>query len=240
MLQAENLSYGVRTGMGKPTGFRITNVNFRLGQGYLMVLLGKNGSGKTTLLRLLFGLYQPDKGTVLWNGRDFSGAGEMAKSDIRRDIAYVGEEDIFFRQKSIGENAEYFGDFYSDFKFKVFREILEEFGTDTKLLEKTLEELSTGEKKQVQLAFVLARRPRLLILDEPGANLDAVFRVSLMERIQKQIAEDKLSVIISTHILEDVEDTADYVAVMEGGNMDFFGDRDRFFEWMGKEQGIWK
>lgn len=79
-----------------------------------------------------------------------------------------------------------------------------------------------------------------MILDEPGANLDAVFRVSLMERIQKQIAEDKLSVIISTHILEDVEDIADYVAVMEGGNMEFFGDRDRFFEWMGKEQGVWK
>ncbi len=221
MLQAENLSYGVRTAMGKPTGFRITNVNFRLGQGYLMVLLGKNGSGKTTLLRLLFGLYQPETGEVLWNGRNFSGAGEMAKSDIRRDIAYVG-------------------DFYPDFQFKVFREILEEFDTDTKLLEKTLEELSTGEKKQVQLAFVLARRPKLLILDEPGANLDAVFRVSLMERIQKQIAEDKLSVIISTHILEDVEDIADYVAVMEGGNMEFFGDRDRFFEWMGKEQGVWK
>lgn len=240
MLQAENLSYRVRTRMGKRTGFEITNVNFRLEEGYLMVLLGKNGSGKTTLLRLLFGLYQPDTGTVMWNGREFLRAGEIAKSDMRKEIAYVGEEDIFFRQKSIRENAEYFGDFYPRFTFKAFEQILREFEADTKLLEKTLEEVSTGEKKQVQLAFALARRPKCLLLDEPGANLDAVFRVSLMERLQKQIAEDELSVILSTHILEDVEDIADYVAVMEEGNMNFFGDRERAGEWMGKERELWR
>ncbi|MCM1256818.1 MAG: ATP-binding cassette domain-containing protein [Roseburia sp.] len=104
---------------------------------------------------------------------------------------------------------------------------------DVNMLEKPLGEVSTGEKKQIQLAFAMARRPKLLLLDEPGANLDPVFRVSLMDKLQSQIAREELSVILSTHILEDIEDVADYVGVMEEGRMSFFGDRESFPGQMG-------
>lgn len=233
MLQVKNLSYAVRTGLGRRTDFRISDVNFELEQGYLMCLLGENGSGKSTLLRLLYGLKKPDAGTITWKGREFGGTREAEKADFRGEIAYVGEEDLFFCHNSIGENIDYFSDFYPGFSRKNFNGMLEDFGVDVKILEKSLREVSTGERKQVQLAFAMARRPGLLLLDEPGANLDPVFRVSLMDMLQRQIAKEEISVIISTHILEDVEDVADYIGIMSGGNMKFFGDREKLAGQMG-------
>lgn len=239
MLQVKNLAYTVRTGRGRRTDFRIRNVNFELEQGYIMCLLGKNGSGKSTLFHLLYGLEKPDEGEILWRGSEIGNAGEMEKMRFRKEAAYVGEEDLFFRQDTIGRNVELFGDLYPEFLRRKFDGLLQEFGVDTGILEKTMDEVSTGERKQVQLAFAMARRPKLLLLDEPTANLDPVFRVSLMELIQKQIAEDELSVIISTHILEDVEDIADYVGIMEEGAMSFFGDRESMAGQIGKGNGSW-
>lgn len=240
MLQVKNLAYTVRNGLGRRTDFRIGNVNFELEQGYLMCLLGENGSGKSTLLRLLYGLKKPDAGTITWKGREFGGTREPEKADFRREIAYVGEEDLFFCHNSIGENVDYFSDFYPGFSRKKFEGMLGDFGVDLTILDKPLREASTGERKQVQLAFAMARGLRLLLLDEPGANLDPVFRVSLMDILQRQIAKEEISVILSTHILEDVEDVADYVGIMEAGNMKFFGDREKFAGQMGQGGAVWR
>ena len=222
MLQVRNLKYTIGRGRGK---FTVQNVNFSLEPGYLMCLLGKNGSGKSTLLRLLYGIMPADEGSIQWSGKevyDYTGL-------LRREIAYVGDEPMFFENMAIKENMEAFQLLYPDFSRKKWSYYLKRFELEN-VEEAFYEELSTGQKRQVQLAFVLARKPQLLLLDEPTANLDPVFRVEFMELLQQLVAKEKISVILSTHILDDVEEIADYIGIMSEGEMILFGDREKILE----------
>lgn len=226
MLQVNDLKYTVRNQMGFKTNFQIKNVSFELEKGYMMCLLGKNGSGKSTLLRLLYGVVQPDGGDLLWSKI----AIQIHTSVVRTQIAYVGDEDIFFPWRTIKENVEVLGGLYEKFSLEKFKNYLEKFEPESDVMEKSLIELSSGQKKQVQLAFALARSPKLLLLDEPFANLDPVFRVEFMDILQNLIADEEISVILSTHILEEVEEIADYIGVMKQGEMVMFGDREKVLE----------
>ncbi|MCM1256819.1 MAG: ATP-binding cassette domain-containing protein [Roseburia sp.] len=120
MLQVKNLAYFVRTARGRRTDFRISNVNFELEQGYFMCLLGKNGSGKSTLFRLLYGLKKPDEGTVTWKGREFGSAREIEKADFRQEIAYVGEEELFFGREALWKTWIISAIFTQDFHVNFF------------------------------------------------------------------------------------------------------------------------
>lgn len=226
MLQVRDLEYNVRRRNGSRTGFMIKNVNFELDQGYFMCLLGENGSGKSTLLRLLYGLMSPDKGSIWWKGKETGKEKEL----VRQDIAYVGDEDIFFPNKSIRENVELLGRFYAGFQIEKLYENLKRFECGKDLEEKCMKEISTGQKKRIQLAFAMARSPRLILLDEPAANMDPVFRVEFMGLLQQLIDRDKVSVIISTHILDDIEQIADYICLLDHGEMVLFGDRESVLE----------
>lgn len=222
MLQVRDLEYTVRDHKGKHTGFKVHHVNFELEQGYFMCLLGENGSGKSTLLRLLYGLLTPDRGSICWKGKRIGDAMES----IRQEVAYVGEEDIFFREKSIRENVEVLSRFYAGFQMEKFYDYLKQFECERGVEKKCIGEISTGQKRQIQLAFAMARSPRLLLLDEPTANLDPVFRVEFMELLQQLISREQISVLMSTHILDDVEEIADYICLLDCGKMVVFGDRE--------------
>ncbi len=226
MLQVKDAGYRVRNSMGTKTAFQIQNISFELEQGYFMCLLGKNGAGKSTLLRLLYGVHVPDYGQIIWNGEEI----QEKKNQIRQEVAYVGEEELFFSERSVKENVEVLQGLYPTFSMEQFLSYLRIFELENYILEKKMNTLSTGQEKQVQLAFVLARKPKLLLLDEPMANLDPVFRMEFMDLLQRLIAKEEISIILSTHVLEDVEDMADYIGVMEEGKMTLFGDRERVLE----------
>jgi len=222
MLQVSGMRYAVRNIMGFRTKFEIQNVDFELEKGYMMCLLGKNGSGKSTLLRLIYGLFQADEGDVIWNGMSI----KQQRHKILQKVAYTGDENIFFEWRSIRENVEVIGQMYESFDMKSFIDYLAKFELDSDVMEKSMIELSVGQKQQVQIAFALARKPKLLLLDEPFANLDVVFRVEFIDILQHLIADEEISVIFSTHILDEVEDIVDYIGVMKQGEMVMFGDRE--------------
>ena len=234
MLEVRTLEYRIKNGK---RSFAIQNVSFELQEGYLMCLLGRNGAGKSTLLRLLYGMLLADAGEILYEGKEIS----KNRNIVRQEIGYLGDEPIFFERQTLRENVQVLSGLYPAYSEKDFISYLGKFEMDMAVLDKTLSELSTGQRKQVQLAFVLARHPRLILLDEPMANLDVVFRMEFMEVLQELIAEEQVSVILSTHLLDDVRDTADYVGVLEDGKMTAFGDRERVmldgsFEKMGKKE----
>lgn len=231
MLQVNNVKYTVRSQMGNRTKFIVQNVNFSLEPGYLMCLLGKNGSGKSTLLQLLYGIMPVDQGSVSWFGKKTYDNAEL----VRQEVAYVGEETGFFESRTIRENVEILSLLYIEFKYDKWNDYLKQFGLKNISETQRFSEFSTGQKRQIQLAFALARSPKLLLLDEPTANLDPVFRVEFMELLQHLMAIEETSIIISTHILDDVEEIADYIGVMRDGEMVLFGDRESVLEQQEKD-----
>ena len=198
------------------TSFSLKNITFNLPAGYICGLIGENGSGKTTLINILSGLYSYD-GKIRISGRDYCNH----EYDIKQDIGVVVHGDIFEAQESLISNANYFGRFYKKYSKNLLENYLERFNLNDK---KKYKELSKGEKLKFALAFALAHEPRLLLLDEPGANFDIEFRKEFNSLLREFIVDGTRSVILSTHIISDVETFADYILFLKNGEQILFGD----------------
>ena len=198
------------------TSFSLKNITFNLPAGYICGLIGENGSGKTTLINILSGLYSYD-GEVRISGRDYCNH----EYDIKQDIGVVVHGDIFEAKESLISNANYFGRFYKKYSKNLLENYLERFNLNDK---KKYKELSKGEKLKFALAFALAHEPRLLLLDEPGANFDIEFRKEFNSLLREFIIDGTRSVILSTHIISDVETFADYILFLKNGEQLLFGD----------------
>ena len=198
------------------TSFSLKNITFNLPAGYICGLIGENGSGKTTLINILSGLYSYD-GEVRISGRDYCNH----EYDIKQDIGVVVHGDIFEAKESLISNANYFGRFYKKYSENLLENYLERFNLNDK---KKYKELSKGEKLKFALAFALAHEPRLLLLDEPGANFDIEFRKEFNSLLREFIIDGTRSVILSTHIISDVETFADYILFLKNGKQVLFGD----------------
>lgn len=198
------------------TSFSLKNITFNLPAGYICGLIGENGSGKTTLINLLSGLYSYD-GKIRISGRDYCNH----EYDIKQDIGVVVHGDIFEAKESLISNANYFGRFYKKYSKNLLENYLERFNLNDKMKYK---ELSKGEKLKFALAFALAHEPRLLLLDEPGANFDIEFRKEFNSLLREFIIDGTRSVILSTHIISDVETFADYILFLKNGEQILFGD----------------
>ena len=198
------------------TSFSLKNITFNLPAGYICGLIGENGSGKTTLINILSGLYSYD-GEVRISGRDYCNH----EYDIKQDIGVVVHGDIFEAKESLISNANYFGRFYKKYSKNLLENYLERFNLNDK---KKYKELSKGEKLKFALAFALAHEPRLLLLDEPGANFDIEFRKEFNSLLREFIIDGTRSVILSTHIVSDVETFADYILFLKNGEQVLFGD----------------
>ena len=198
------------------TSFSLKNITFNLPAGYICGLIGENGSGKTTLINILSGLYSYD-GEVRISGRDYCNH----EYDIKQDIGVVVHGDIFEAKESLISNANYFGRFYKKYSKNLLENYLERFNLNDK---KKYKELSKGEKLKFALAFALAHEPRLLLLDEPGANFDIEFRKEFNSLLREFIIDGTRSVVLSTHIISDVEKFADYILFLKNGEQVLFGD----------------
>ena len=198
------------------TSFSLKNITFNLPAGYICGLIGENGSGKTTLINILSGLYSYD-GKIRISGMDYCNH----EYDIKQDIGVVVHGDIFEAKESLISNANYFGRFYKKYSKNLLENYLERFNLNDK---KKYKELSKGEKLKFALAFALAHEPRLLLLDEPGANFDIEFRKEFNSLLREFIIDGTRSVILSTHIISDVETFADYILFLKNGEQVLFGD----------------
>ena len=198
------------------TSFSLKNITFNLSAGYICGLIGENGSGKTTLINILSGLYSYD-GKIRISGRDYCNH----EYDIKQDIGVVVHGDIFEAKESLISNANYFGRFYKKYSKNLLENYLERFNLNDK---KKYKELSKGEKLKFALAFALAHEPRILLLDEPGANFDIEFRKEFNSLFREFIIDGTRSVILSTHIISDVETFADYILFLKNGEQVLFGD----------------
>ncbi len=202
-------------------GFTLKDATFEIPEGYICGLVGRNGAGKTTLLNLLLGLLQPDAGSLQVDGLEYDGN----EKELRKLLGCVLVDELFEGRLSLAENAAYFGSYYEAYDDDLYRERLEQFRLSPK---KKFKELSKGAKLKCQFAFALAIRPKYLILDEPTANFDPEFREAFWKILKEFIADGEHSVLLATHLTEDLDRMADYLLFLDGGELIFSGDMENF------------
>ena len=215
LLEVKNLSKQYRH-------FSLNPVSFTLEKGYIMGLIGPNGAGKTTLLKLIAGLLSPASGSVSLNGKE-----PYKKSSLRDNIGMVFDDSCFLKKFTPKENELMFSSFYNIWNHERFSYWLHRFSIPEN---KPLCQLSRGMRTKFLLAFALAHEPELLLLDEPTAGLDPVFRRELLTLLQEFVEKYELGIILSTHITTDLDNIADYITMLSGGNQLFFAPTDRLKE----------
>lgn len=197
--------------------FALEEISFELPKGYIMGLIGPNGAGKTSLIHLMLGLYTPQEGEILIDGKSYTDS----KEEILNQIGTVLIEDLFDDALTLLQNANEYGKFYKEYREEILKAYLERFGLEEKRLYR---KLSKGERLKFQFAFAMSHNAKLLILDEPTGNFDPDFREEFFNTLKEFIADGERSVVISTHLTEDLDRMADYILYLEKGKTVFAGD----------------
>jgi ABC-2 type transport system ATP-binding protein len=203
------------TGIGK--NFRLTDISFALPEGYIMGLKGRNGSGKTTLLNYVVNPIQQYTGVIRINGDDI-------RSDhvrMMEKIGFVSEQNTFLMALTVTENGEILGKAYETWNKERFHAALKEMEVPRG---KAVGLLSRGEQLKFQTAFAIAHDSRLYLLDEVTAGMDPVFRIDYFKILHKIIEDEHASIIMTSHIEEEISQKMDYVGVLENGRLISFGE----------------
>ena len=191
-------------------------VNLDIDAGGTLAVLGPSGCGKSTLLRLLAGFERPAAGTVEIGGEPVAGAGRWVPAE-RRPIGYVAQEGSLFPHLSVRRNLEFGLDRASRRLRHVVPELLELMSLDQSLLDRYPHQLSGGQQQRVALARTLARRPALVLLDEPFSALDADLRAATRAAMADALQATKVTTVLVTHDQSEALSFADTLAIMVGG-----------------------
>ena len=194
--------------------FQIKDITFQLPKGHICGLIGENGAGKTSLIRLLCGLYEADDGQVLIDGCSLKDQEQEAKNKL----GLVLDESFYDMKMTLEKIGYYYGDMYSEFSMEQYLAQLSRFHLDKKQKFKTL---STGMKAKVQLAFALSHNAKCFLFDEPTAGLDKEFRAEFLKICTELVSDGEKSILISSHITDDLDRIADYIGYLQQGKLLF-------------------
>jgi ABC-2 type transport system ATP-binding protein len=184
-------------------------------EGHVVGLVGPNGAGKTTLLNLAAGLLRPTAGdlTVLGGERPGSAA-------ARAGIAYVSQDALLYGHLPAGAMLGLAGNLNLTWDHDRAVARLADLGIP---LDRKVGALSGGQRAQLALTIAVAKRPRLLIMDEPLASLDPLARHDFMGSLMAEVVQDGLSVVFSSHVVAELERIADYLVVLNDGRLQLAG-----------------
>jgi len=211
-------------GLGRRYGKRwaLEDCTLSLPEGRLVALIGPNGAGKSTLLNMIVGLTAPTAGelTVL----DGHPAGSPAALD---GIAFVAQDMPLYRNLTVADMVHLTRNLNVSFDTAAANRRLADLGIDPK---QKAGKLSGGQQAQLALSLALARQPRLLVLDEPTAPLDPLARHDFMATVMTAMAEDGISVILSSHLLAELEKVADHLVLIADGRVRVDGPVDELID----------
>jgi ABC-2 type transport system ATP-binding protein len=215
-----NMNVVEASGLGKRYGgtWALRECSLAIPAGHVAALVGPNGAGKTTLLNLAVGLAAPSEGEVtVLGGRP---AGSPAALD---GIAFVAQDTPLYKNLSVADMVYVTRSLNRRFDQQYAETRLDQLGIPPK---RKAGKLSGGQQAQLALTLALARRPRLLVLDEPVAMLDPIARHDFMATVLTATAEDGVSVLLSSHVLAELERVADYLILMSRGRVQVVGEVD--------------
>lgn len=201
----------------------LDNLNLELPQGKIIGLLGPNGSGKTTFIKIAAGLLTPTAGEITICGEKIGPASKAV-------VSYLPDRTCFSKQRRVSELLDFFGDFYRDFDRSRAEHMLTALGIDPEARMRTL---SKGTQEKVQLVLTMSRRARLYLLDEPIGGVDPAARDYILNTIIHNY-EPSATVLISTHLISDVERVLDAFLFLYQGKVVRQGETDAVREESGK------
>ena len=193
----------------------LKDINLKLSAGKIIGLLGKNGAGKTTLIKLINDLLTPTSGEILVKGNKIG-------VETKKAISYLPERTYLNKQMKVKEVLSYFEDFYDNFDAQKARKLLKDLDLDES---QSLSKMSKGMQEKVQLVLVMSRNADLYILDEPLGGVDPATRDYILDTILSNFNENA-SVIISTHLISDIERVLDEVVFIDKGKIALHSDTD--------------
>ncbi|MFC6704851.1 ABC transporter ATP-binding protein [Flexivirga alba] len=205
------------SGLGRRYGhsWALRDCTIAVPEGHLVALVGPNGAGKSTFLHLVVGLASPSEGEV----RVLSG--EPAGSPASRDgIAFVAQDMPLYRRYSVADMLHLTRNLNQSLDMPYAIQRLADLGINPK---QRTGSLSGGQHAQLALTLAIARHPRLLVLDEPTASLDPLARHDFMATVMTAMAEDGVSVVLSSHVLAELERVADFLILLTHGQIRLTG-----------------
>lgn len=205
-------------------GFALQDVSLTLPQGCIMGLVGENGAGKSTTIKLMMNALRKDGGTVRVLGRD-SESPEF--SEVKEDIGVVLDEACFPLALNIRDVSLIMANTYARWNKARFDELVKQFNLPAKT---PFKDFSRGMKMKLSIAVALSHEAKLLILDEPTGGLDPVVRGEILEIFYDFTRDPQHSILISSHIISDLEKLCDYIAFLHEGRLLFCEEKDALAE----------
>jgi len=204
-------------------GFTLKDVSFTLPCGAIGGLIGPNGAGKTTIIKLIMNLVRREAGEIRVFGLD----NRASEIEVKSRIGFVYDVPGFWDDQSLDSQRRALGAFYPRWSDETFLRLAREFGLP---LDKKYKALSHGAKTKFALAMALSHGADLLIMDEPTAGLDPIFRRELLQRLSSLLQDEGKSILFSTHVTSDLERVADVITFIRAGEVAFSLTRDALLD----------
>ena len=194
----------------------LENLSCSIPNGCIYGLVGSNGAGKSTLLRLITGIYRPDKGEVLIDGKRV-----YDNPEVKRRFVFVPDELYFLPQSNMNRMASLYKSVYPGFDGQRFEQLAHAFNLDPNA---KLQTFSKGMKRQAATILALSVKPDFIFFDETFDGLDPVMRNLVKKVIYADVCERKATAVITSHSLRELEDTCDQLALLHKGGIIFESD----------------
>ncbi len=208
-------------------GFLLDHISFSLPTGTILGLVGENGAGKSTLMKLILGMIRADSGSVSVLGYNDL----RVNPKIREDLGVVMDESCFPAVMKAAEIGTMLSMIYRNWDERDFEHLLAVLGIPK---DKMFGKLSRGNKMKLGIACALSHHPKLLILDEATSGLDPVVRDELLDILLDFTRDESHSILMSSHIVSDLEKACDYIVFLHEGRILLSGEKDLLLEQYGK------
>jgi ABC-2 type transport system ATP-binding protein len=194
--------------------FSVKNIDLQVKQGFVTGFIGANGAGKSTSIKMMMNLLRPDVGEIKLFGLDY----KKHEKAIKERIGFVYDGNVFFEGLNMKDIKRIVAPAYKHWDDKVFYQYIEKFELP---LNKAIKTFSKGMQMKASLAIALSHHAELIIMDEPTAGLDPIFRRELLGLLQELMIDGNRTIFFSTHITTDLDRIADYIAFMQSGELVF-------------------
>lgn len=189
----------------------VKDASISIAEGEIHGIIGENGAGKTTIIKCAAGIYKPDRGEVLVDGKPV-----FDNPEAKRLIGYVADSNSYFGMYSVRQMVRFYKGVYKSFDEKRFNELNEIFKLDVK---KRISQLSKGMQMRLALMLNMSIHPKVLILDEPTSGLDAIAKNAFNDMLISLVDEERTAVLISSHHLSELERLCDSISLIMNGDI---------------------
>lgn len=204
--------------------FALNNIDLRLPTGGIMGLIGPNGAGKSTIIRILMGLISADQGSIEVLGKPMPQQQAMAKADI----GFVSEDMRLYKNATLQWHMNFMQRIFPEqWDQKYASELLSKFDL---ISQQKIKGMSHGQRVKSSLLLMFARKPKLLIFDEPTTGLDPVARKEVLNEMMAVLNDDGRSILFSSHNTQDVEQLSDQITFIDRGSIVSSNDKESFIE----------